>query len=225
MSIQQRRLWINEGCADYSQYLCGYDRSVADHISAYLVDPSNSLTLWGDQGEDNIMADYGAAALFMMYLNDHFGGWTIIQDLFNNNKTGQEGMADTLSSNGYPSWSFDKVFKAWRLANLIHDRQPGNGLYDYTSIDLDEYAPLNVLNYDQLAGMVQRSDFFEGDTATSTVGAYGTDYIYVPQNKMGVKERLNSKLLFSGDDVDMSKSWTWDGDFGGPERRTSRMCN
>ncbi len=146
----------------------------------------------------------------MMYLNDQFGGSTIIQDLFNNNKTGIESVTDTLSSNGYPSWSFEKVFKAWRLANLIHDQQPGNGLYDYSSIDLDDYASLNVLNYNQGAGMVQRSDYFEGDTATSTVGAYGTDYIYVPQNKMRVKERLNSKFMFSGDDKDMSKGWTRD---------------
>jgi immune inhibitor A len=205
--------WINEGCSDYSEFLCGYGKSMAGHISAFLVDPSNSLTLWGDQGDDNILADYGAAALFMMYLNDQFGGSTIIQDLFNNNLTGTESITDTLSSNGYPSWSFEKVFKAWRLANLIHDQQPGNGLYDYTSIDLDDYAPLNVLNYNQGAGMVQRSDYFEGDTATSTVGAYGTDYIYVPQNKMRVKERLNSKFMFSGDDLDMSKGWTRDGGY------------
>jgi hypothetical protein len=204
--------WVNEGCSDYSEYLCGYGKAMAGHISAFLTDPSNSLTLWGDQGDDNILADYGAAALFMMYLNDQFGGSTIIQDLFNNNLTGTESVTDTLGSNGYSGWNFEKAFRAWRLANLIHDRQPGNGLYDYTSIDLDDYAPLNVLNYYQ-GGMVQRSDYFEGDTATSTVGAYGTDYIYVPQNKMRVKERLSSKFMFSGDDLDTSRGWTRDGGY------------
>ncbi len=199
--------WINEGCADYAEFLCGYGKAMASHISEYLQDPSNSLTMWNDQGDDNILADYGATVLFMMYLNDHFGGSTIIQDLFNNNKTGTDSVTDTLKMSGHESWNFEKVFKSWRLANLIHANTPGNGLYNYKSIDLDDYSSLALLNYGQSAGLVSRSDYYDGDTATTTVGAYGTDYIYVTQDKMRVKQRLNSKFTFSGDDKDTSKGW------------------
>jgi immune inhibitor A len=199
--------WINEGCSDYSEFLCGYGKAMAGHISAFLQDPSNSLTVWNDQGDDNILADYGASALFMMYLNDQFGGSTIIQELFNNNKTGTDSVTDTLKTGGYPSWNFEMAFKSWRLANLIHANQPGDGLYNYRSIDLDDYSSLSTLNYGQGAGMVSRSDYFNGETTTSTVGAYGTDYIFASRGQMRIKERLNSKFMFSGDDKDTSKGW------------------
>ncbi|MHA2276514.1 MAG: hypothetical protein ACXAC2_12135, partial [Candidatus Kariarchaeaceae archaeon] len=64
--------FINEGFADFAGMLCGYGIPW-DHINTYLATPDNSLIHWGDQTDLNILADYGAAALFAIYLNDQFG--------------------------------------------------------------------------------------------------------------------------------------------------------
>ncbi len=54
-------LFMNEGCSMYAEYLCEY--GIDDgYLNAYFATPDNSLTLWGDQGDINILADYGAAA-------------------------------------------------------------------------------------------------------------------------------------------------------------------
>ena len=42
-----------------------------------------------------------------------------------------------------PDWNFNKVFNYWRLANLIHSDTPGRGMYDYTSIDLDDIGDVS----------------------------------------------------------------------------------
>ena len=65
--------FLNEGASMFAEFLCGYGVAANGHIRDFLATPDNSLTLWGDQGDINILADYGAACLFVMYLADHFG--------------------------------------------------------------------------------------------------------------------------------------------------------
>ncbi len=89
--------WVNEGLSDFAQSLVGYvdtrlrvdQRGADSHIycfqgfgtvqTAYNPNPrdcggpENSLTLWGDQGDSQILADYGNAYSMMMYLYDHYG--------------------------------------------------------------------------------------------------------------------------------------------------------
>ncbi|MHA3704279.1 peptidase M6 immune inhibitor A [Jatrophihabitans sp. YIM 134969] len=89
--------FVNEGLSDYAISLVGYglaNRTVAQpraesHIYCHqgfgtvetpynpnpraCGGPEDSLTLWGDQGDDKILADYGIAWSFMLYLADHYG--------------------------------------------------------------------------------------------------------------------------------------------------------
>jgi hypothetical protein len=89
--------WVNEGLSDWAQTATGYvdpsrpvtQKGLDNHIhcfSGFLrqtttfnpipreeCGPENSLTLWGDQGEDEILADYGAAYTMMEYLHGQFG--------------------------------------------------------------------------------------------------------------------------------------------------------
>ena len=89
--------WVNEGLSDYAISLVGYglaNRTVdqpraESHIYCHegfgIVQtrynpnpracggPEDSLTLWGDQGDAKILADYGIAWSFMLYLSDHYG--------------------------------------------------------------------------------------------------------------------------------------------------------
>jgi immune inhibitor A len=179
-------LWLNEGAAMYAEVLCGYQLGQLDYYPIFLYTPDNSLTEWGDQGDINILADYGAVAMWYLYVSDHFG-LGVIRDLVNTTESGIPAVNAALAANGFSDWNFDMVFHNWRLANLIHANAPGKGMYNYESID---FAALGLgVNYkdwdtstDQWVD--SRSDYF-GDTITlqghdtgvDTIGAYGTDYI------------------------------------------------
>jgi Immune inhibitor A-like, MAM domain len=89
--------WVNEGLSDWAQTLTGYvdpSRPVTvkgfdNHVQCFLgylrqqtlfnpiprptSGPENSLTLWGDQGDGEILCDYGAAYTMMEYLHGQFG--------------------------------------------------------------------------------------------------------------------------------------------------------
>jgi hypothetical protein len=89
--------WINEGLSDWAQTLTGYvDPSVGiddvdfdSHIQCFLgwlsvmtpanpiprptSGPENSLTLWSDQGDGEILCDYGAAYTIMELLAGRYG--------------------------------------------------------------------------------------------------------------------------------------------------------
>jgi hypothetical protein len=88
--------WVNEGLSDFAQTITGYvdpSRPVTEigfdsHTQCFLgwlgvqtdanpnprdSGPENSLTLWGDQGDDEILCDYGAAYTSMEYYSGQFG--------------------------------------------------------------------------------------------------------------------------------------------------------
>ena len=87
--------WINEGLSDWAQTLTGYvdpsmpitDVGFDSHMQCFLGwlgadagepepaggGPENSLTRWGDQGDGEILCDYGAAYTMMEFLAGRYG--------------------------------------------------------------------------------------------------------------------------------------------------------
>jgi immune inhibitor A len=203
-------LWINEGCSMYAEYLCGYGIDPS-YINSYLYTPDNSLTVWGDQA-NNDLADYGAALLFMMYLNDHFGGSDTITALFHNQDNGALSVTETLNAQGYKDWNFDKVFHAWILANMIRSDNPGGGLYNYKSIDLNAptIIPLSSTTwyYYPNWGYISHSNWYGDtytilgyDTGVSTLGSYGVRYYEIaPWTNWSNTDPLLLKFAFDGQD-------------------------
>ena len=187
--------FIDEGCATMAEFLT-YIHPWR-HIDRFLYTPDNSLTEWGDQGDINILADYGGAYLFMLYLHDHFGGPDIITALVANSLNGVEGVTDTLANKGFVE-TFDDVFYRWTIANLIHRDDPGGGLYNYVSIDLAQAFPIRTypVPHRWTAGTdfgttITMEDY---DTGIAELGTYGTDYIFTKYlDEPG-------ELLFDGDD-------------------------
>ncbi len=205
--------FINEGCSMYAEMLCGYGEPWG-YIEQFLFSPDNSLTEWGDQGDINIIADYGAAAMFAIYMNDHFGGASFISALAANPLNGEEGVTATLEEQGYPDWDFQKVFEAWRLANLIHSDEFGDGWYNYVSIDLDNplAGDLLVHKIKPGTGFVTQSYAFQYtwtqdgyNTGTYLLGPYGTDYMKIQGLRAGELAKLNFR--FDGNDV-FEPGWT-----------------
>jgi len=89
--------WVNEGLSDYAQTLVGYVDPTAtvyrpggdSHLACYqgfgtvktryntnpraCGGPQNSLNLWDEGDSGDVLADYGIAYQFMLYLRDRFG--------------------------------------------------------------------------------------------------------------------------------------------------------
>jgi hypothetical protein len=203
--------WINEGCAMYAEYMCGYGID-PNYINSYLYTQDNSLTVWGDQGDINILADYGAAALFMMYLNDQFGGIETISALFHNQDNGGLSVTETIKAQGYTNWNFDKVFHAWTLANLIRSDNPGGGLYNYKSIDLNSLdiipSSYGAWSYNPYAGYISHASSYGDtytylgyDTGVSTIGSYGVrDYQVTAGMNWRNMDPLALRFEFDGQD-------------------------
>lgn len=190
--------WINEGLSMMSEFLCGYGISY-DHISWFLEWPDNSLTVWGDQdwiGPNNILADYGAVALFDLYLYDHYGGTEMLQAIFTSELQGIEGLNEAFLDMGFNRVSFDQVFRDWRIANLFTFglEEYGNGLYNYDSIsawDVDSIFGVEIPAYIPF----DRHIYVWG----YSMEAYGTDYF----NMYGLSDYydpMTSKFVFDGDD-------------------------
>ncbi|MGB9778774.1 MAG: hypothetical protein ACP5IM_04065 [Candidatus Bathyarchaeia archaeon] len=176
--------FMNEGCSMYAELLCGYGIDPA-YINSYFYTPDNSLTVWGDQGDINILADYGAAALWVAYLSDHYGGADLIRYFVQSGVPGIDGINNALKAFKYKV-TFEDVYHDWRLANLIHADYPGCGKYNYKSINLNDPAIIPVRTY-EIGGLpvpwTKGTDFGNTftilgyDTGVSKIGPFGTDYI------------------------------------------------
>jgi hypothetical protein len=112
-------LWLDEGLADYALTVTGYGlpaRPVTKpgwdgHVQTFLGwralltpanprpspsgGPENSLTVWGDQGGADILADYGAAWTFMELLAERYGP-EFMTELHNEDGKGLKGLQAVL---------------------------------------------------------------------------------------------------------------------------------
>jgi immune inhibitor A len=141
--------FMDEACSMFAEQVCGYPIDYSK-ISWFLSTPDNSLTEWGDQTGYNTLADYGSSYLWALYLTDHFD-W----DFMGRYVQGLDEFGDPipdlplgpiarLSALLPGDEDFYSVYHDWRIANLIHSDSPGGGIYNYVSIDLDDYHPIRV---------------------------------------------------------------------------------
>lgn len=130
--------WLNEGLSDFAISLTGYADTTAtvfqpraeSHLFCFqgygpvptpsntnprdCGGPANSLTLWGDQGDGSeILADYGNAWSFMLYLFDRYG-LPFMSALH------QDGARQGLAS---VAAQLDAVGTGKTLARTLHDYQ------------------------------------------------------------------------------------------------------
>lgn len=181
--------FINEGLSDFAQYLVGYGHP-QDHVDFFMNHLRNSLTLWGDQMDLQILGDYGNAYLFQQYLYEHYGE-AFIQAEFRNQKQGIASINEALAATGAGK-SFEQVYADYMTAIMLDGKYKGNdSLFTFNSIDL---AP-NV----------------EGSLLVDNVSpAWGTDYkVIKPDKKI-------DHLYFKGLDF-LGLNWTTAQD---PERGT-----
>ncbi|MHA1512139.1 MAG: hypothetical protein ACTSRX_10520, partial [Promethearchaeota archaeon] len=120
----------------YAEPLCGYPLAWGD-IDSYLATPDNSLVDWGDQGGINILADYGNALMWAIYLSDNYGT-DFLSQFVQAGIVGIDGINAALDHFGHED-TFDDAFHGWRIANLID-----SGEYAYDFMDLSETDPPRI---------------------------------------------------------------------------------
>lgn len=186
--------FVNEGMAELAEFLTGYGAALKGHLDAAAANPENSLVVWSDQGDLEILTDYGQAGLFQFYLMEQFGR-PFIQALFHNAANGITGVNTTLQAFGIQK-QFGDVFHDWSVALLLDSKTPGGGRYQFKNLEFK----LNIGT--PAAPNLQAFD-------TPGAPPWGTDYIWIP----GDPKKL-AKLTFNGLDYSMFPTkWTSDGSF------------
>lgn len=184
--------FVNEGCADFAELVCGYAAGLAGHIDAARALPENSLTVWGDQGPLEILSDYGHAYLWTLYLSEQLGQ-SFIQRMVANPGNGISGINATLQEVG-SSRTFASLFHDWTIALTIDSWTPGGGRYAFTSLDF---------THDLGTPTAPNPEAFD----TVGAGPWGSDYLWVGANQSNLQ-----KLVFEGLDYAMFPTeWTSDG--------------
>ncbi len=131
--------WIDEGCADFAMWLCGFPPEGGDnsHVGYFIKNPSTSLTYWN---YTDPFANYGAAYLWTLYCYEQFGGRDFITTLVTESQNGIRGVNRSLEDLGFGK-DFNAVFSDWTAANFLDlpDTNSFDGKYSYRGTDLEEY--------------------------------------------------------------------------------------
>lgn len=209
--------WVNEGLGDFSEVITGYadlskhvdEIGYEGHSQCYLgwvsvesaanpiprdCGPENGLTAWGDQGDDEILADYGFAMFFMNYLRSQGYGQEFFNAWFENPLNGIDGLNDTLADFGSTD-TFQSLFEDAIISALI-DGYLDNGATGAGS---------------EFQNMAAEATIYFSPEANATEGAppWGADYI-----DLGDGGNLTS-VVFDGDDTfdfPAGPEWVVDGD-------------
>ncbi|KPL86003.1 immune inhibitor A domain-containing protein [Herpetosiphon geysericola] len=120
--------WINEGASMLSEQRSGYGN---DSLALdFLASPDTQLNAWASS-PGTALKHYGAAQLFLRYLDQQLDGLpmgTLAAADAGDNLTS----ITSLMATRYPDLtSFDQVFAAWSVANLVNDRSLADGRYGY----------------------------------------------------------------------------------------------
>lgn len=171
--------WINEGMSDYAQYLVGYGHSTS-HVDFFLNHLENSLTAWEDQGGREVLADYGFAYLFQLYLYDHFGS-EFIRDLFHETENGIAGVETIMNKHGIDK-DFKQLFQEFVTAILIDGKYLGDdSTYQFDSIDLNPNLDTEQA-YDTPGAPAWGTDFIKitSDVKVDRLYMNGIDFFKTP---------------------------------------------
>jgi hypothetical protein len=198
--------WVNEGLSDFTEVITGYvdlskhvdEKGYDSHTNAFLgwnaqthpdwnplgyeSGPENGLPAWGDQGDDEILADYGFAMFFMNLVNSQGFGRDFFHAWHHTQADGIAGMNAALAAVGSGD-TFAGLFSDV-IVSAVVDGYIDNGatVTGAAAADLQNAA-------------TEATVLINGD-ANDTPGApqWGSDYI-----DLGSGAALTS-VAFNGDD-------------------------
>ena len=162
-------IWVNEGCAEYATFICGY--TLRGHVLPFQRNPHISLVHW-PRGTRSQLAHYGAVYLWMLYLHEHYGGPQTIAAIVKNRANGISGINSALHSRGVEA-TFPIIYTDWKIANYLDDNEFANGQYGYQNEQLNPLPRRAHRSYPVLI-------------ENNVLADYATDYIpFYPNTKNG----------------------------------------
>ncbi|MHB9288669.1 peptidase M6 [Halobacteriales archaeon Cl-PHB] len=165
--------WVNEGMSDYAEVITGYGVPEG-HLTAYEQSPSNELTNWEDQGAINVLADYGMAFTWTMYLEDQYGQG-FISNLAKDEANGIAGVENTLNETGAKRDFYD-LFGDFSTAVVTDGMHPPKDAYDFGNLDVDVNTSVDTGTAGVYGPAYQTID--TGDKGPITdVSVSGVDYV------------------------------------------------
>ena len=163
--------WVDEGCSEYAELICGYKDTTKSTASAFLEVTNTSLTAWED-----LAFDFDQAFLFMTYYVQRYGD-AALKDLVSEPENGITGLELALTGRGI-SDRFEDLFAAWAAAAYLD----GSDDFGYVRIDL---------------GPVHRNSFvLPVIDQLRNARLWGLDYLALsPSEGLSVELTGNSDLL------------------------------
>jgi hypothetical protein len=212
--------WVNEGLSDFTEVLTGYvdlsthvdEKGWESHTQNFLgwasvPDPSwnpiprasgpeNGLTAWGDQGDAEILTDYGFAMYFMNLVHSQGLGQEFFNAWHHQAANGIAGMTAALAAVG-SSETFAGLFNDV-VVSALADGYIDNGATvagDATAADLQN--------------LPAEATIFDSEQANGTPGAppWGSDYI-----DLGSGAGLTSLTFDGADNLFPGPQWVVDPD-------------
>jgi len=115
----QEEVWLNEGRADYSSTILGYDdnydgSNLQARVKDFLQNPTDSIAEWQEN-----KYDYASVSLFLHYLTDHYS-LDVLSNSLKSKLVGIESINYALSKQGSPE-DFSQIFTNWEIATIIND--------------------------------------------------------------------------------------------------------
>jgi len=211
-------LYMNEACSLYAEPMCLADQPYfeldAGQIEWFMQTPDNSLTKWGDQGDLNILADYGSSFLWSIYLEEQYGP-NFLSQYVQGNLYGLPTDAEDRISELIPGAAgFDDAYRNWRIANLIDSKIGYSTKYNYEMVDLsglktplklesiEDYGCFTGSGFGSTITHTSRKYPTGYDTGIITMNPYSTDYIGFDFNTRGI-----NGIIFDGEDYSTVESW------------------
>ena len=156
--------WLNEGLSELAATEAGYR---AGSIYQYLRSPKASIVNWPATLSANVGLNYGAAALFVHYLREHYAPNGGLQDLLAIQADGIAAVNQWLSQRGATtvtgeSAGFRAVFADWLVANFL-DRNEGR--HGYGNLEVE--------------ASITRTQDADEPAPDATLAQYGVDYVDV----------------------------------------------
>jgi hypothetical protein len=213
--------WVNEGMSDFAEVITGYvdtskhvdEKGNDSHTQSFLgwlsvahpewnpipraSGPENGLTVWGDQGDDEILSDYGFAFYFMNLVASQGYGQSFFNAWQHNAANGIDGLDAALTA-ASASDTFNSLFRDVIVSALV------DGYIDNGASVTGDATAADLQNADAEATI-----FFSAN-ANDTPGAppWGGDFIPLGDGS------LLTSVAFDGDDVFVFPSgpeWVVDG--------------
>jgi len=134
-------VWFSEGLAQFTELYAGLD--TVDSVFDYLANPSVQLNSWNYEDEEALLAHYGAAYLFTVYIWEQLGEQALVE-MVRHPADGLGALYQVMQRN-QSERTIEQFLADWLVANYL-DAAESNSRYGYDALNLPRPAHKRTIN-------------------------------------------------------------------------------